>query len=78
MQFIRYIVGAIGFLLVWIVVAAVVGYVVWMFFPPSTEQRAGTQHIYIGIGLDWRNLPGTILGLLAGIQSFRVSVRGKT
>ncbi len=28
-----------------------------------------------GIGLDWRNLPGTILGLLAGIQSFRASVR---
>jgi hypothetical protein len=65
----RYIVGAIGFLLVWFVVAVVVGLGVTLIFP-VTEGRA-----FSGIGFDWRNLPGTILGLLAGIQSFRVSVR---
>jgi hypothetical protein len=72
MQFIRYIVGAIGFLLVWFVVAVVIGFVVTFFIPPTNG-----EHTVIGIGFNWRNLPGTILGLLAGIQSFRVSVRGK-
>jgi Na+/H+-dicarboxylate symporter len=70
MKPIRYIVGAIGFLLVWGVVAIVVGYIVTMFVPPPHGET-----IRLGVGLDWRNLPGTILGLLAGIQSFRASVR---
>jgi hypothetical protein len=71
MLFARYIVGAIGFLLVWFVVAVVIGVVVGMVFPPSNG------HIFAGIGLNWQSLPGTILGLLAGIQSFRASVRKK-
>lgn len=69
---VRYIVGAIGFLLVWFVVAVVIGVIVGLIFPQSSD---GT--IFVGIGLNWRNLPGTILGLLAGIQSFRASVRKK-
>jgi hypothetical protein len=40
-----------------------------MIFPP--EGRTAL----VGIGLDWRNAPGTILGLLAGIQSARASLR---
>jgi hypothetical protein len=69
---VRYIVGIIGFLLVWFVVAVVVGFIITFFVPPANDER-----VALGIGLNWRNLPGTILGLLAGIQSFRVSVRGK-
>jgi Na+/H+-dicarboxylate symporter len=69
---VRYIVGAIGFLLVWFVVAVVIGFVMGAIFPPPNG-----RYIFAGIGLDWRNLPGTILGLLAGIQSFRASVRKK-
>jgi hypothetical protein len=69
---VRYIVGIIGFLLVWFVVAVIVGVIVGMIFPPPSG-----GYIFAGIGLNWQNLPGTILGLLAGIQSFRVSVRGK-
>ncbi len=69
---VRYIVGVIGFLLVWFVVAVVIGFVMGIIFPPPNG-----QYIYAGIGLNWRNLPGTILGFLAGMQSFRVSVRGK-
>jgi hypothetical protein len=69
---VRYIVGAIGFLLVWFVVAVIVGFVVTFFVPP-----ANGEHIMLGIGFNWRNLPGTILGLFAGIQSFRASVRKK-
>jgi len=41
-----------------------------MLFPP------GRGNFVAGISLDWRNLPGTILGLFAGVQSFRASVRG--
>lgn len=70
MKQVRYIVGAIGFLLVWFVVALVVGFIVTIIFPPA---NGGT--IMFGIGFDWRNLPGDILGLLAGIHSFRASVR---
>ena len=70
MKPVRYIVGAIGFLLVWFVVAVVVGLGMAMLFPP------GRGYFMAGISLDWRNLPGTILGLLAGVQSFRTSVRG--
>jgi hypothetical protein len=69
MKPVRYIVGAIGFLLVWFVVAVVIGMGMAMLFP------TGGRFIS-GIGLDWRNLPGTILGLFAGVQSFRASVRG--
>ena len=70
MKPIRYIVGAIGFLLVWLVVAVVVGFIVTFFIPPTEGHT-----VRLGIGMDWRNLPGTILGLFAGIQSFRASVR---
>jgi hypothetical protein len=68
---IRYVVGAIGFLLVWFVVAVVVGVVMCILFPPPGKIAMA------GIGLDWRNLPGTVLGLLAGIHSFRASVRAR-
>jgi hypothetical protein len=71
MKPVRYIVGVIGFLLVWFVVAVVVGFIVTFFVPPPQGET-----VRLGIGWDWRNLPGTILGLFAGIQSFRASVRG--
>jgi hypothetical protein len=71
MKPIRYIVGAIGFVLVWFVVAIVVGFVMALIFPVP-----GGGRIMVGVGAGWRNWPGTVLGLLAGIQSFRSSVRG--
>lgn len=69
MTIVRYIVGVIGFLLVWFVVAVVFGAIMAMIFPRPDERV-----VFVGIGLDWRNIPGTILGALAGIQSFRASV----
>lgn len=71
MKPVRYIVGAIGFLLVWFVVAVVIGLLMAMLFPPPAGRL-----VMAGINFDWRNLPGAILGLFAGIQSFRASVRG--
>ncbi len=70
MKPIRYVVAAIGFLLVWFVVAIIIGFIMVLIFPVS-----GNRLAMVGIGGDWRNIPGTILGLLAGIQSFRASVR---
>lgn len=64
----RYLVGIVGFVLVASVVAVVVGFIMVLIFPPSG------QRVMVGVGLDWRNLPGTILGILAGIHSFRASV----
>lgn len=65
----RYIVAGLGFLLVWLIVAVVVGFAMLLLFPPKT------QLVTVGIGLDWRNCPGTFLGLLAGIHSWRASLR---
>lgn len=68
MKVVRYIVGVIGFLLVWFVVAVIVGTIMAMIFP-----RPNAHVVIAGIGWDWRNIPGTILGWLAGYQSFRAS-----
>jgi Na+/H+-dicarboxylate symporter len=70
MKLTRYIVGIIGFLLVWVVVAIIIGVIVALLFPPPPGDR-----FLVGVGMNWRNLPGTVLGLLAGIQSFRASTR---
>ena len=70
MRAIRYIVGAFGFILVGLFTAVLVGVVMFVLFPSRGHA------LVAGIGLDWRNVPGTILGLLAGWQSFRASVGG--
>jgi hypothetical protein len=72
MLIVRSIAGIIGLLLVWFVVAVIVGVIMGMIFPPPSG-----GYIFAGIGFNWQSLPGTILGLLAGIQSFRASVRKK-
>lgn len=72
MKCVLYIVGVIAFLLVWVVVAVVIGLGMEELFPSPADRL-----VISGIGLDWRNLPGTILGLLAGAHSFRACVRGR-
>jgi hypothetical protein len=67
----RYMVGAIEFLFAWCVVAVLVGLLV-MYFIPAPR---GEEPMFI-FGWDWRNMPGALLGLVAGIQRFRASVRG--
>ena len=64
----KWIVAGISFLFVWFGVALICGFVLLMIWP--TQGPA-----LVGIGMDWRNLPGTILGILAGVQSWRVSLR---
>jgi len=70
MKPVRYIVGAIGFLLVWGFIAALTKIFVIHFISPG--HGAFTMP---GGGWTWRDLPGNVLGLIAGVQSFRVSVR---
>lgn len=54
--------------MVTIVVAIVVGFVMVLIFPVDAQEVDGSAG-------GWRNIPGTILGLLAGIHSFRASVK---
>jgi hypothetical protein len=73
MTLLRYFFGTIWVLFVWLMVAVVVGFIILLVFPPS-----GGDNVVIGIGLDWRNLPGTILGFFAARQSWRTHVRRPT
>jgi hypothetical protein len=67
----RYLVGGIEFLIAWCMVAVAVGFAILYFFPP----QRGAEPMFL-FGWDWRNLPGALLGLIAGILRFRASVRG--
>ncbi len=71
MMVVRGVVGLAGFLLCWLVVAVVVGLAMFLIFPPLH----GPPYTMVGSVLDWRNLPGTVLGLFAGIHSFRASMK---
>jgi hypothetical protein len=70
MKTVRYIVGAISFVMCFVVIAILVGLIVGIMFP-----RPNSNLIFAGVGMDWRNLPGTILGFLGGLHSFRASIR---
>jgi hypothetical protein len=41
----------------------------------TVQMDTGT--VGAGLGLEWWNLPGTLLGLFAGLQSARASLRAK-
>jgi hypothetical protein len=72
MKILRYFFGTIWVLFVWLMVAVIVGLVVALIFPPHGDR------VLVGVGLDWRNLPGTILGFFAARQSWRKHVSLKT
>lgn len=65
---IRYVIGALGFLVVGGIVAIFIG-MGMLFFFPADHGEALTHW-------NWRMWPGEIFGLLAGIQSFRSAIRG--
>lgn len=64
-----YVVAAIELLLVWYATALLVGLVMLVVTWPDQPE-------VVGIGSDLVNLPGTILGCLAGFRSARVTLRG--
>lgn len=65
----KYIVAVFSFLFSWLGVAFVVGIAVSLLFPRKDGNTL------VGLVLDFRNLPGNILGILAGVHSARVSLR---
>lgn len=70
MKFIRYFFIGLWALFVWLMVGIIVGIIMLLIFPVH-----GEGNVVVGISTDWRNLPGTVLGLLAAIQSWRRHTR---
>ena len=66
----RYLFGSLWCLFVWLLVAGFVGFAVLLVFP-----TAGGESSMVGIGMDWRNLPGPLLGLVAARQSWCTHVK---
>ena len=64
----KYVTATIAFLFIWLASAFLIGLVIAMFVKVD-------HPIMIGIGFDPLNLPGTIIGLLAGIHSARATIR---
>lgn len=56
------------FLVVWIATAGVVGFFTVLIFPSPSGS------LEFGIGLDWRNLPGAVLGFLAACRTWRAMI----
>lgn len=67
MKSIRCLFGVVGFLAVWLVVAAVVGLSISFLFPAAAGHDEGI--------INGRNLPGSVLGIWLGYQLFRAIVR---
>jgi len=66
---VKHIVAGFSFLFSWIGVVFLMGIVMVILFPPHEGKAV------VGLVLDIRNLPGNILGILAGVHSARVSLR---
>ena len=65
----KYFTATLAFLFIFVATAILCAVIMNMLFPP------GHDLIHAGIGLDWHSLPGTILGIAAGLHSARVSLR---
>ena len=67
MQWVRYLVGAISFVVVFLVVSFLVTFVI------SLVARPPSGHV--SMLTDWRGWIGLAAGLLAGVQSWNASVK---
>jgi hypothetical protein len=66
MKSIRYIFAVLGFVGVWFAVAALVALCLSFLFPSAGEHD--------GV-INWRSLPGSVLGIWLGYHLFRVILR---
>ncbi len=66
----RHVVGAVVFLVIWAGLALAFGVVMDFDFPPL-----GPNFVLGGIDVDWRFLPGAVLGFLCGVYCWRASLR---
>jgi hypothetical protein len=60
--------AVLSFFFMWFAVAVIVGWGVLFLFPPQSP-------VIVGVGFDWRNLPGTMIGFFAGLHSARAALR---
>lgn len=65
----KYFLATVSFLFSFISVAFIVGLFILVLFSPRP------QLAFVGLGLSWKILPGTLLGFWAGIHSARVALR---
>jgi hypothetical protein len=65
----KYFTATFTLIFMFIATAIVCGLIMNLLFPPAHDT------FLAGVGLGWRNLPGTILGLFAAIHSAKVSLR---
>lgn len=64
----KHIAPLFSFLFSFFGVAFIVGLALLLVFP--TKEAA-----VVGIGIDWRNLPGSLLGIWAGVYAWKASIR---
>ncbi len=64
----KYIVAGVSFVIMFVFVALIVGYLVAIIFKPEGS-------FTIGIGTRVYDLPGTILGFFAGAHSWKAALR---
>jgi hypothetical protein len=63
----RFVLTCVLFLLVWDITAVIVGLLMELAFPSPGDSD-------IGVGLTWRNLPGTVLGFFAACRTWRAMI----
>lgn len=66
-QWVRYLVGTISFVLVFLVVSFLVTFILSLIIKPDSG--------YVEMLSNWRGWVGLAVGLLAGVQSWNASVK---
>jgi len=76
MKILKILFGVVWILVVWFMVAVIVGVIMVRLFPPLPGE---VPHggLMVGIGPGWRNLPGMVLGSAAALQSWRRHLASK-
>jgi len=64
----KYIVAVVGFIFIWFFSSFLIGLLMVLIFKPE-------HNVVVGVGLDWLNIPGTIIGFFAGLHSAKVTIR---
>jgi hypothetical protein len=64
----KYVVAGITFVFIWLAASFLIGLIMLVIIRPD-------HPVVVGIGFDWINLPGTILGFIAGLHSAKASIR---
>jgi len=64
----KYVVAGISFILIWLFSSFLIGLLMVIIIKPD-------RPVVVGVGFDWINFPGTIVGLFAGLHSAKATIR---